>query len=231
MPRFKQLIPFSRKQLLIVSAPLLFVAFATQMNGQASVLILGAVSDNASVGIFNIALKVSMLMSLILAAVNVIAATKISELYSAKQKEELDIMISKISALGTAVGLPLFIFMSVFSTFLLGLFGHEFKAGALALIILTAGQFVNVAVGSTNYILAMTGHEKALSIAVGLSLLLNIILGLVLIPPLGVLGASISASAAMISGNIIMVVMVKKYLDVWPLPFKYMAKWIKAVSL
>ncbi|HET7673310.1 MAG TPA: oligosaccharide flippase family protein, partial [Candidatus Saccharimonadales bacterium] len=147
-------VPFSKKQLLIISGPLLFVIFATQMSGQASVLLLGVFSTNADVGIFNIALKISMLMNLILAAINVFAATKISELYFSKQKEELNIFIGKISALGTLLGLPLFIIISLFSTFWLGLFGHTFEAGSSALIILAAGQLVNVSVGSTSYILA-----------------------------------------------------------------------------
>ena len=81
--------PFNKSRLLMVAGPLLFVTFATQMNGQASVLLLGIFSSASDVGIFNIALKISMLMSLILAAITVITATKISELYHAKKYKEL----------------------------------------------------------------------------------------------------------------------------------------------
>ncbi len=227
MPSYDKIVPFSKKRLLVTSLPLLFVIFATQMNGQASVLLLGAVTDNTAVGIFNIALKISMLMTLILAAINVIAATKISELYFANKPKELNIMISKISALGTFASLPALVLLVAFSGFWLGLFGSEFSAGSTTLILLAIGQFVNVSVGSTNYILAMTGRERALAYAIGISLVLNVILGLVLIPKYGVLGAGISTAATNAVSNIIMVFMVKYYLGVWPLPFKYAGIWLR----
>jgi O-antigen/teichoic acid export membrane protein len=227
MPKHTSVIPFSKKRLLITSGPLLFVIFATQMNGQASVLMLGAFSSNADVGIFNIALKVSMLMSLILTAINVFAATKISELYFSKRREELSIFISKISALGALLAIPLFILLSVFSTFWLGLFGHSFESGSTALIALAAGQLVNTAVGSTGYILAMTEKERLLAYAVGSSLVFNIILGLILIPKYDVVGAGITTAATSIVSNLIMVYIVKKHLDTWSLPFKFLGVWLR----
>ncbi len=229
MPKHKNVVSFDKKRLMIVAAPLLFVTFATQMNGQVSVLIIGAMSDNASVAIFNIALKISMLMSLILAAINVIASTKISELYSSGRHKQLRIMISKISALGMALGIPLFTVIAIFSNELLGLFGNEFKAGSTALIILIIGQLVNVSVGSTNYILAMTGKEKVLATIVGTSLAINIALGIALVPVLGVVGAAIGTSLTMILGNIATVIVVRKHTKAWPLPFKYIRVWLNGI--
>lgn len=223
-----QIIPrFSKRKLLVVSGPLLFVAFSSQMSGQASVLLLGAFGTSAQVGIFNIALKVSMLMNLILAAITAIAGTKISELYASGNKKELDAMIRKISALGALCGIPVFIAIALMPKFLLHLFGGAFGAGAGALIILSAGQLLNVGVGSTDYVLAMTGHERALAVAVGSSLLVNVILGLVLIPVYGVMGAGITAAVTIATSNTMMVLMIKHYLGVWQLPFHYLGVWSK----
>lgn len=227
MPKFTKFSYFSKRTMLLTSIPLLFVAFATQMSGQASVLLLGAFGTNAEVGIFNVALKISMLMSLILAAINVIAATKVSELYSAKKQKDLSKMIQKISGLGTLLGVPLFLFIAIFSTQLLNLFGSEFTTGALALIILSAGQLFSVSVGSTNYILAMTGKQKALAIAVCAALLANILLGLWLIPTYGIIGAAISTGASIVISNLFTVLLVKKYLRVWSLPFSSLMTWVQ----
>ncbi len=221
----KPVVPFSKKQMLIVSTPLLFFALATQLNGQASVLLLGHFGSNSDVGIFNIALKVSMLMALILTAINVIVGTKVSELYAAKKHEDLSVMVSKVSALGALCGIPLFILLAAFSHIWLGLFGHAFIAGSVALTILAAGQLINVSVGSTGLILAMTGHERALAAAITVALAVNIGLGLVLIPAYGVDGAGITAAATLAIGNIIMVFMVRRYLGIWSLPFKYLRVW------
>lgn len=224
-PAYKKLVPFSKKQMLITSGPLLFVVFATQMNGQASVLLLGAFGTNAEVAIFNIALKISLLMGLILTAINVIAATKISELYAENKREELATMISKISALGTVCGLPLFLILALFPAVWLGFFGDAFTAGATALIILSLGQFVSVAVGSSDFTLAMTKHERALAVAVAISLAINIVLGVILIPMYGVLGAGIATATTTAVSNVIMVLLIRRYLGVWLLPFRFLRVW------
>jgi O-antigen/teichoic acid export membrane protein len=224
-PPHKGAVAFNRKRLLIVSAPLLFVIFATQLNVQASVLLLGVFGSNREVAIFNIALKVSMLLNLVLVAINTIAATKISELYASGQKEALEKMVSKICMLGMVIALPGLLALVFFPDFWLGLFGDSFRAGSTALVILAIGQFINVATGSTNYILAMTGHERALAAAVGTALGFNVIVGLLLIPHLGVNGASIATSGTLILTNIIMIVMIRLYLKIWVLPFKVLDVW------
>jgi O-antigen/teichoic acid export membrane protein len=227
MPPYEKAVPFNKKRLIVVSAPLLFVVFAAQMSGQASVLLLGAMSSNANVGIFNIALRVSMILNLVLIAVNAIAATKISELYAASKHEALRSLIGKISALSTLAGVPLFLILAFFSHFWLGLFGGAFAAGGTTLIILTAGQLVNVSTGSNNFILAMTGHERALATAVGISMVLNVGLGLALIPSLDVLGAGLATAIAMVVSNVIMLIMVKHYIGVWSLPFSPLMTWFR----
>lgn len=219
-------VTFSKKALLRSAAPLLFVVFATQMNGQASVLILGAFADSSAVGIFNIALKVSMLMSLVLTAINVIAATKISELYANGKKKELDTTIRKISALGAVAGLPIFLVLALFPHFLLSLFGQGFIDGSNALIILAFGQLINVTLGSAIFVLAMTDHERSLASAVAISLGINITLGFILIPPFGIMGAAITTTTTLIVSCLIMLLLVKKYLNVWQLPFKTIGIWI-----
>jgi O-antigen/teichoic acid export membrane protein len=225
-PPYERSIPFSTKRMLATSLPLLFVVFALQMNGQASVLLLGAYGSTGDVAIFNIALKISLLMGLILTAVNAIAGTTISELYSSKNHSQLRTMVSKLSALGTVAGLPLFIVLASLPAVWLGLFGDEFTTGTTALVILLIGQLVSVSVGSTDYALAMTGHERALAVAVGISLVVNLLLGIILIPLMGIDGAAIATAVTIILSNLIMVLMVRHYIGAWLLPFRYMGIWL-----
>lgn len=230
MPAHDKPVPFDKKLLIKVSVPLLFVVFAAQMIGQVSVIMLGAMSTSTDVSIFNIALRVSMLLNLILIGINIIVATKISELYAEGKHDELETMISKVSALSFVSSVPVFIILIVFSNFWLGLFGSAFTAGATTLFVLSIGQLFNVATGSNNFVLAMTGHEKALAVAVGTSLIINIVAGFIFIPAYDALGAGIATSLAMISSNLIMVFMVKSYLGIWSLPFRYIKIWFKSLK-
>jgi O-antigen/teichoic acid export membrane protein len=71
----------------------------------------------------------------------------------------------------------------------------------------------------------MTGHERALAAAVGTALAFNVIVGLLLIPHLGVNGASIATSGTLILTNIVMIVMIRLYLKIWVLPFRVLGVW------
>lgn len=216
---------FSKKILLSSGIPLLFVAFGTQMIGQMSVLILGSLGSTTDVGVYNVALKVSLTLTLILTAINTIAGTTISELYASKQKTKLEKIFGKTSALGFVMGLPLFLAMFIFPEFILHIFGAEFVVGVSSLRILAIAQFINIVVGPTLFILAMTGHERALAATVCSSVGLNVVLGFMLIPTYGVAGAALATAATVTISNVIMLVLVRKYLGVWSLPFKFLGVW------
>lgn len=222
-------IKFSKSSMLLTSLPLLFVAFATQMIGQVSVLMLGIFSTNTEVGIFNVALKVSYLMTIVLTAVNVITSTNISKLYAKKEYKKLELLLSKTSAFGFMLAIPLFIVMVAFPSQILSLFGSEFSTGSNTLIVMAVGQLINVAVGATLFTLSLTGKEKILALTVGGSLLLNIILGLIFIPTFGVLGAGIATGISVATSNIIMLIHVKRHLGIWTLPFKSMSIWFSKI--
>lgn len=226
MPKSSEVIKYRKKILLASGIPLLFVAVATQMNGQISVLILGSFGSNSDVGIYSTALKVSLVLSLILTAINTIAGTTISELHALGDKDKLEKIFSKTSALGFILALPLFLVMFLFPEIILSLFGSEFTAGSSTLMVLAVGQLINITVGPTLFILAMTGHEKVLAKAIGASLVINIIVGLIFIPTLKVFGAGLATALAMTISNIIMLILVRYYLGVWSLPFKYLRLWL-----
>jgi O-antigen/teichoic acid export membrane protein len=84
------------------------------------------------------------------------------------------------------------------------LFGKEFAAASTALSILCLGQIVNVLMGSVGLVLNMTGNEKSTLRGVSITLVLNIILLAILIPPYKEVGAAIAVCASMICWNLIL---------------------------
>lgn len=219
---------FNKKTLLLIAAPLLFVEFSNQMTGQLNIAVLGIILDAEAVGVFNIALKVSMLLSVIMTGINAIATTKIAELQDIKHRKKLEIMASKTSALALLLATPLVLVMLIFPDLILGLFGSDFTDGASVLRILVIAQIVNLGVGSVSYLLAMTGYEKSLAVTIGLTvLLLNAVLTFTLVPLFGVFGAGIAVTTTIAVKNIALLYLVKKNLGIWSLPFKATAKWLK----
>jgi O-antigen/teichoic acid export membrane protein len=231
LPKSAKAIPFSGKVLIAVAAPLLFVEFSNQMTGQINVIVIGALETPTSVGIFNIALKISLFINIILTAVSYITMTKISELYAKKDIKKLEITASKAAGLALLTSLPLMIILFIFPEFILGIFGSEFKEGALLLRILVVGQFINLATGTAFQILAMTGYQKTLATILGSCLLLmNGLLSLILVPIYGINGAGFAVAFSIAVSNILILLYVKKYLGIWSLPHQAIAVWYKALT-
>ena len=94
-------------------------------------------------------------------------------------------------------------------------FGQEYGAISYApLVILTIGQLFNVFFGQVGLFLSMTGHEKITLIGQAASLLINILLCIALIPVYGSVGAAIGVSVGLLVWNILLFLLLYKYLDV-----------------
>ncbi|MCA0278669.1 MAG: lipopolysaccharide biosynthesis protein [Proteobacteria bacterium] len=81
---------------------------------------------------------------------------------------------------------------------LLILFGPEFDAGYPLLYLLVAAVVARSAVGPCESLLTMSGNQNVCAVVYAATLAINIGLNVVLIPTLGLWGAAISTSAAMI---------------------------------
>src|SRR5690606_19523202 len=85
----------------------------------------------------------------------------------------------------------------VFGEWILGfLFGNQYEAAYLPLVILTVGQLGNALFGSVGALLNMTGHERDTLSGMFVALLANLLIGVLLIPDLGMVGAAIASACS-----------------------------------
>jgi len=183
--------------------------------GLTDTIMLGMFRTEEEVGIYNIALKLSMITSITLMAINTIAAPKFAEFWGKKDLDGLAKVAQQSTKLIFWTSFPVLILFLFFPKPILGVFGEEFKTGALALIILTIGQFVNAAAGSVGYILNMTGKQKFVQNIIFIGALINIILNYLLIPIFGIIGAALASAVSMIFWNIMFSIKVKYILKTW----------------
>ncbi len=194
---------FETKRMLKSSMPLLGVALMQFVVAGLPLLLLGVWATNADVGIFGVASRVAILVTIILLSVNSIAAPKFSEMYRQGDMRALGETARGAAKLISLLAAPILIVFVFFSSFIMGLFGAEFTDGATALVILSIGQGVNVFAGSVGYMLVMSGNESLMRLSVGGAVIINIILSLLLIPKFGVIGAAIAVAVSISSQNII----------------------------
>ena len=187
--------------MLRVSMPMLLSNSLFFIVGWTSTIMLGAMSSEKDVGIFNVSLKVASLTSITLMAVNSIAAPKFGELWGTGKIRELRGVAQKSAKMMFWASFPVLLVFFFFPSFVLGMFGSEFKVGATALVLLSIGQFVNASSGSVGQILKMTGMQDIQSKIILAASVLNVTMNYFLIPRLGFLGAAISSMCSTIFWN------------------------------
>lgn len=89
-------------------------------------------------------------------------------------------------------------FMAVFGKFFLMLFGSEFTSGSFILIVLLCGIVIRSSIGPAEALLVMAGRQKMCAAIYAITLTVNIILNISLIPIFGILGAAIATSIALV---------------------------------
>ena len=201
----------SYNSIIELSFPMFLTSAIFVIIYQADTLMIGIFRTESEVGIYTIALKLAVLTNFVLISVQSIAAPKFSQLYHGGELEQLKKVAQDSTRVAFWIILPILLISLVFGYRILGMFGQEFTAGYIALLILLAGQFVNVAAGAVNIFLDMTGHEKTLRNIMLFAGLLNIVLNGILIPIYHINGAAIATMITGITWNVMGQQYIKKH--------------------
>ncbi|WP_297444274.1 flippase [Desulfurobacterium sp.] len=210
---------FSYKALLSVSIPMLLSSSLALIMGWTDTVMLGMFRSAQEVGVYNVALRVSMITSITLMAINTIAAPKFAEFWGKGDIKGLAKVAQQSTKLIFWTSFPILLLFLIFPKPILGIFGEEFKAGAVALMILTIGQFVNVTTGSVGYLLNMTSYEKIIFGIWTISAVIVVLANLILVPFYGINGAAFSTLLSHIWSSLAALIFVRRKLGFWNLPY------------
>jgi len=98
---------------------------------------------------------------------------------------------------------PLYLLAVVFAPYLLTLFGRGYADGAVVVVVLCLTMLVATGCGMVDMVLSMAGRTSWNLTNSLLALAINVALNLWLIPPLGILGAAIAWSVAILVNNLL----------------------------
>jgi O-antigen/teichoic acid export membrane protein len=167
------------------------------------------------VGIYQILLRLVTLISFILTIINSILAHRLAIFY---KQEEFNLLISLLRKANMITTINGIIFLLIYLTFgkeILNIFNIDDFYAYIALIIMSIGQFFNAWTGSVGLFLNMTNFQVYHRNVLIISGLINFILNTILIPTLGLIGASIAFSITMIIWNISFALKSKQVLKRW----------------
>ena len=192
------------------AVPLLLLSGATIVTTQTDVLMLVALQDTGSAGIYHAAARGAGLVAFSLFVVNTVVQPAISRLHTLGDLQRLQTVVTVAARLALALAIPVALTLALFAEPILNIFfGPDFARGAMCLVILCAAQVVNVSAGLVGQILIMTGHVRDAAMGMILGALVNVVLNAILIPKWGIEGAAFATGISVIVWNIFLAIRVK----------------------
>ena len=202
--------PIPVREILSISLPMLVTATMTFVIDEAGVILLGIFRSQAEVGYYVIAVKLATLTTIILLAINAMAAPKFSELFHSGNIDALFHVAKKSAKLIFWTTTPMLVGFVILGRPVLNIiFGHEFVIAYPSLLLLVLGQFVQSISGSTEFFMNMTGNQNAFRNIMLFSAIINMGLNVWLIPEIGISGAALAAMVGLGFWNIATLLYIK----------------------
>ena len=194
---------FSSTEILRASYPMALSAISYFLMQSTDVLFISAYDTFESVAYYSIAVKLATVTALALISVNIVIAPKIASIYNDKNFSQLKLILKKATRINVVISLPIIILLLLFSEYVLSTFGSNYILAKNALWVLLIAQFFNSITGPSALYLNMTGRQKKLNVILVISLLINVVLNIILVPDFGMLGAAISTTTSFVISKIL----------------------------
>lgn len=203
--------------LLSLSLPMMVAHVVSQINLFSGQFFLSIYTSASDISLFSVSLRIATLMTFLVFAINRISAPKFAVLYKEGKLEELRKVVIFSNRILFVCAIPVLLFVIYFGRTILSYFGDEFIDAYYILIILIFGQFISSVTGTVIFLLQMTGLHKELRNNVIFSAMFSIILGAILIPKYGLIGAAIMTFFSLSLTNLFSCYKAYKVLGINPL--------------
>jgi O-antigen/teichoic acid export membrane protein len=208
---------FPPRKLLRFSMPMSLNRLLLYSNNQTEILFLGFLASSATLGIFGVARRLSLLVgSALLTSFAILFDPLVAGLHHEGRTEDLGRIFKTSTRWLFTLGLPISLAEMLFATEIMKVFGEEFAAGGTALAILAVGQLINVATGITSNLQAMAGYAKVTLLNAALFISVSIVFDILLIPNFGLIGAAAANSTAVVTINVVRLIQIRKRLGLIP---------------
>ncbi len=213
---YKFLFPISKETTYKVghfikdSFPMFLSASMIVLLGWSDTIILGIYEESSVVGRYSVALKIAVIVSFSLQAVDSILAPKLSHAFHAKNNKLFKQLIKFSTLVNAIFSLAAILGIILFKEFILSFFGEDFLQVTTALLFLSVGQFFNSIIGPVGSMFQMTGHQKVFQNILIISFIINLTLNLTLVQPYGVNGVAFSTAFSLIFSKLASAYYVRK---------------------
>jgi O-antigen/teichoic acid export membrane protein len=187
--------PVNIKEIISYSWPLSIATILTILIGQIDYILIGLYYPSADVGIYRIYIQIAAILQLILGSTARIYKPVISELIPQEQFTSIKETYQRVSRWVLTLTLLGFLVILLYGDVLVrALFTDAYGAYPAALSLLVLGILLNSSFGPEGVTLQAFGNTRLVLMNSLFSLLVNVGLGLLLIPRYGIVGAAVSTA-------------------------------------
>ena len=208
--------PGDMSRLIRYAGPRAPAALFSQMLFWVDLFVLTQFVNETEVGIYSAALRAGQVVVLFLTSVSLMFSPFVADLHNRGETERLDRLFKSLTRWTLAATIPAFLVLFVAPEPALRLFGSEFTSGRSALLILLAGQFVNVATGSVGFVLIMVGRTGWDLVVYAGSLVLDVALAVWLCSRYGMEGAAVANAVTFAISKWARLALVRRFVGIQP---------------
>lgn len=211
------------KSLVFFSVPVAFANLIGLAISWLDRILVGFFLTENDAGIYASVSLVSVLFVTILSGIKLIFSPMIADLFLKGESQQLESIYRISTKWGLYISIPFSLFLLVNGKEFLNLvFGPQYDIGYLALIILVAGQLINIGTGPLDIVFIMTQRNKDWFRISFFAFVSNIFILSLLIPRYGITGAAIGTSITTACMYIIGLFVLRKNVKVWPYDQRYL---------
>ena len=178
------------------AAPFLGIAVFAIVGTEANTVILGGMAGPVEAGLFQPIARIAPILMIANEAVSMPLAPRLAKMWEHQDLQGIRELLRKstVAAVGGTVAVS--IALLLLAPYILGAFGQEFLINEHLLLWIALAQILNAACGAAGLLLDMAGKMKLRILAQGVTMVVQICFGLVLIGPYGAEGAAAALVAA-----------------------------------
>ena len=176
--------------------PLVVVILLSNFLVETDVLLLGPLLPAEDLAVFNMCFRITAFISFGIFAINQIVAPDLSDAFARGDRASARAAIRRANLVSVAAGLLALGGVLLFGDALLGRIGPEFARGHNSMLLLAAAQIVVAAFGPAAQLLTVGNQQNRCVLALGCGLVVLAGLNFVLVPRLGMDGASVAVVVA-----------------------------------
>lgn len=185
------------KPLLAFSIPLVGSTILVDLMNNIDTLLLGVLSVSADVGQYNVAFVLSQTTLLFFQTLGFMYVPEISELHANDKMEQAAMVYRAITKWVLFISIPFILTAVAFPEFVLTfIYSEDYAAATVPFLILIGGFITHILNGPNHSTLTAFGDTRQIFLFDTVTMVLNIILNLSLIPRFGIAGAAVATTMA-----------------------------------